>query len=80
VNQPNRKHQRRIQLSVVLPATVDLIVGTDDDPSEDIECDWKILSVHAAHCEASPRMVEENMGDVEFEALVAAATRAEDLP
>lgn len=72
------KHRRRIQISVVLPARVDLIVGTnDDDPSED--SDWEIVSVNSTTCEASPRLVEENMHDVDFEALAARAASAEDL-
>jgi hypothetical protein len=75
-----KKHERRVQISVVLPAAVDLIVGTDDDPNEDNECEWKILSVLSTRSEATPRSVEERMHDVDFEALVAAATRAEDLP
>jgi hypothetical protein len=74
---PRHKHQRRIQISVVLPASVEILVGTnDDDPSED--SDWEILSVRSASCEASPRMVQENMHDVDFEALAAAAASAED--
>lgn len=72
------KHRRRIRISVVLPASVDLIVGTnDDDPSED--SDWEILSVHDTRCEASPQIVAENMHDVDFEALAAAAASTEDL-
>ena len=55
-----RKHQRRSPISVVLPATVELIVGTDEDnPSDD--SDWKIPRVESASCEASPRMAEESM-------------------
>jgi hypothetical protein len=74
-----RKHQRRVRISVVLPVSVELIVGTDDDdPNED--SDWKVLSVPAANCEATPRLVEENMHDVDFEALAAAAANAKDLP
>jgi len=73
------KHQRRIRISVVLPASVELIVGTnDDDPNED--SDWTILSVRSATCEATPRMVSENLHDVDFEALATAAANAEDLP
>lgn len=72
-----KKHQRRIRFSVVLPATVELLVGTnDDDPSE--ESDWEILSVLSAHCEASPKMVEEHMQGSDFEGLAAAAANAED--
>jgi hypothetical protein len=71
------KHQRRVRIGVVLPASVVLVVGTDDDdPSED--SDWKILSVDSASCEATPRIVEENMHNVDFEALAAAAANAED--
>jgi uncharacterized protein (UPF0276 family) len=74
-----RAHKRRVRIGVVLPAAVELIVGTDDDePSED--SDWEILSVLSASCEATPRMVEENMHDVDFSALTAAAARAKDQP
>ena len=73
------KHQRRVRISVVLPASVELLVGTDDDdPSAD--SDWEILSVHSASCEATPRNVAENMHDVDFAALNAAAATAEDEP
>ena len=76
---PKKKHQRRVRISVVLPASVEMVVGTnDDDPSED--SDWEILSIRSATCEATPRMVSENMHDVDFEALAAAAANAEDLP
>lgn len=74
-----RKHQRRVRFSVVVPAVVVLIVGTDDDdPSEDT--DWEILSVESAHCEATVRLVEENMRGTDAEALAALAVSAEDLP
>ncbi len=77
--EPKReRHQRRIRFSVVLPATVELVVGTDDDaPSED--SDWEILSVLSAGCDATPRIVEENMRDEDFAALAAAAAGAEDI-
>ena len=72
-----RKHQRRVLLSVVLPAVVELIVGTDDDdPSED--SDWEILSVISTSCEATPRMVEENAQGEDLAALAARAARAKD--
>lgn len=72
-----KKHQRHVHLSVVLPSNVELIVGTDDDdPSEDSV--WEILSVRSASCEATPRLVEENMRDEDFAALTAAAANAED--
>lgn len=73
-----RKHQRRIRSSVMLPATVELVVGTDDDdPSED--SDWEILSVLSASCEATPRIVGQSMHDSDFEALSVAAANAKDL-
>lgn len=72
-------HRRRIRISVVLPTSVELIVGTNaDDPDEDN--DWEILAVERASCEASPRIVEESMHDVDFEALIAAAKKAKDEP
>jgi hypothetical protein len=74
-----RKHQRLVRVSVVLPASVELLVGTDDDdPSED--SDWKILSVRSVRCETTPRLVEESMSmnEDDFAALAAAAVRAED--
>ena len=75
---PSRhKHQRKIRISVVLPASVELIVGTnDDDPSED--SDWEILSASDARCEVSKRLVEENMHDVDFAELAKKAAAAED--
>jgi hypothetical protein len=73
------KHQRRVRISVVLPAAVELLVGTDDD-DPNRESDWKILSVLDTHCEATPRTVEENMHDVDFEALASAAANAKDMP
>ena len=72
------KHERRVRVAAVLPVTVDLVVGTDDDaPDEDT--DWRILSVRSANCDATPRMVEENMGDEDLVALARAAAAAEDL-
>lgn len=71
------KHQRRVRISIVLPTSVELIVGTnDDDPDEN--SDWAILSVVSASCQATPRAVEENMHDVDFESLAAVAANAED--
>jgi hypothetical protein len=71
------KHQRRVRIGLVLPASVKLVVGTnDDDPDEN--SDWEILSVDSANCEATPRIVEENMHDVDFAALAAAAANAKD--
>lgn len=71
------KHQRRIRISVALPASVELLIGTNDaDPSED--SDWEILAVHSARCEATPRIVEESMHDIDFEALAVAAANAKD--
>lgn len=72
------KHQRRVRISVVLPTTVSLIVGTNDDAPDD-GSDWEILSVQSTTCEATPRLVAESMHDVDFEALAAAAASAEDI-
>ncbi len=73
-----KKHQRLIRFGVILPTSVELIVGTDDDdPSED--SDWEILSVRPTICEATPKLVEENMHDEDFAALAAAAANAEDI-
>jgi hypothetical protein len=73
------KHQRLVKIGVVLPTSVELLVGTnDDEPSED--GDWEILSVHRANCEATPTTVRENMCDEDFTALNAAAAKAKDLP
>jgi uncharacterized protein (UPF0276 family) len=72
-----KKHQRLVRFSVAVPATVEMLVGTDDDePSED--SDWEILSVLSVRCEATPRVVEENMHDTDFEALAALAASAKD--
>lgn len=74
---PRRKHQRRIRISVVLPASVELLVGTDDeDPDEN--SDWEILDARDPHCEVSRRVVEENMHDVDAAAMREAAANAED--
>jgi hypothetical protein len=73
-----KRHQRRIRFSVVLPATVELIVGTDDDDPSD-ESNWEILSVIDTRCEATPKMIEENMDDRDFESLAVTAASAEDL-
>ena len=73
------KHQRRVRISVVLPAAVELIVGTDD-ASPDEDSDWEVLSVESATCETTPRIVEESMHDMDFAALAALAARTEDLP
>lgn len=77
-NTPQHKHQRRVRISVVLPASVDLVVGTnDEDPDED--SDWEIVSVRGASCEATPRLVAENMADEDFAAMSAAAASTEDV-
>lgn len=74
---PQRKHQRRIRVSVILPASVELLVGTDDeDPDED--SDWEILDARDPHCEVSRRIVEENMHAVDAAAMAAAAANARD--
>lgn len=73
------KHRRRVRISVVLPTSAELIVGTNDDnPDED--SDWEILSIERTSCEASPRIVEESMHDVDFKALMVAAANAKDEP
>lgn len=73
------KHQRRIRISVVLPASVELLVGTnDEDPDE--TSDWEILDARDPRCEVSRHVVEENMHDADFDALAAAAASAEDEP
>lgn len=73
----HRRHQRRIRISVVVPASVELLVGTnDEDPDEDT--DWEILDARDPRCEVSRRVVEENMHDADFAALAAAARSAED--
>ena len=70
-----RKHQRVVRISVVLPVTVELLVGTDDaKPRED--SDWEILSVRSTSCEAGPRLVEENMAVEDFAALARLAVKA----
>lgn len=76
---PTHAHRRRIRISVVLPAAVELIVGTDDDDPDE-HSDWEILEVVRASCEATPRMVGENMHEADSEALAVAAANAEDLP
>ena len=74
---PSRKHQRVVRISVVLPVTVELLVGTDDArPSAD--SDWEILSVRSARCEATPRDVEERMHSEDFAELARIAAKAKD--
>lgn len=75
---PKKKHERVVKISCVLPASVTLLVGTnDDDPDED--SDWEILAVRQALVEATPRLVQENMHDVDYEALGVAAANAKDV-
>jgi hypothetical protein len=73
------KHQRRVTISAVLPSSVTLIVGTDDDEPDD-GSDWEIASVVDVRCEATPRLISENMHSEDFEALYIAAAKAKDLP
>lgn len=72
-----RKHQRVVRLSVCLPTTVELLVGSDDD-KPNARGDWEILSVQSTSCEATPRIVEENMRSEDFAALARAAAKAKD--
>ena len=70
-------HRRRVCISVILPVSVDLLVGcNDDDPNED--SDWQILAVHSASCEATPLLVGENMQSEDFAALATIAAKAKD--
>jgi hypothetical protein len=72
---PSRKHERRIRISVVLPTSVELVVGTDeDDPDE--SSDWEILEARDPRCEVSPRIVEESMHVDDFAGLARDAARA----
>lgn len=73
-----KKHQRYVQISVVVPASVKLLVGTDDeDPDDDTE--WEILSVRDVHCEPTPQLVAESMDGTDFAALSEAANKAKDI-
>ena len=72
------KHQRIIRFSVVMPVSVELLVGTNDaDPSED--SDWEVLAIRSAHCDATVRTVTESMHGSDFEALATEAANAKDL-
>lgn len=71
------KHRRVVRISVCIPATVVLEVGTNDEPEDDT--DWQVLEVRSANCEATPRQVTECMHDTDFEALAALAFSAEDI-
>ena len=71
------KHQRVIRISVVLPVSVELLVGNDDD-KPNTESDWQILAVRSASCEATRQLVEENMSGEDFEELASAAAKAKD--
>ena len=68
-------HQRVVLLEIRLPVTVELTVGTDDeDPSD--ESNWEIVDVRRATCDATIPMLNEQLDDVDHEALaVAAASR-----
>ena len=71
------KHQRTIRVSVVLPASVEVVVGTnDDDPGED--SDWEILAARDPRCEVSARVVSENMHDLDFQSMAVSAANAKD--
>ena len=73
------KHRRVVRIDVCLPASVELIVGTNEnDPDE--TSDWEILSVVNVSCEATPQMIRENIHEMDSEALAVAAANAEDLP
>ena len=77
-SQKTRRRRRVVRFSVLLPVAVELVVGTDDDdPSKD--SDWEVLAVQSANCEATPRMVQENMRGSDFEALAATAANAKDM-
>lgn len=77
-DKPTYAHRRTVRISVTLPASVELIVGTnDEDPSED--SDWEILKVVNIRCEATPRMVDENMHEADSAALAVEAANADDL-
>lgn len=71
------KHERLIRVGLVLPVTVEMTVGTNDDLA-DAESDWTVLTVRHAACEATPRMVEENMRDDDAEIIAQKAAEAED--
>lgn len=71
------KHRRKIRISVVLPVSVEVVVGTNDaDPSED--SDWEILSAEDPHCAVSKRLVEENMHAADSDELAKLAAAAKD--
>jgi hypothetical protein len=75
-----KKHQRVVHLGVVLPVSVELLVGTsDDDP--DADSDWEILEVRHAHCETTARLVTESLTDEDLDlaALNEVAARAKDV-
>lgn len=75
-NVDGTKHQRRIRISVVLPVSLEVFVGTNEEnPSE--ESDWRILSVVSSSCGVSPRGVEENMNEEEFARMSRLAMKAE---
>ena len=71
------KHERKVRFGAVLPVSVELVVGTnEDDPDEN--SDWEVLSVRSANCDATPRTVMENMGEEDFAELARVAAAAED--
>lgn len=73
----SRKHQRVVRISVVLPVTVELLVGTDDAKPRE-ESDWEILGLLSTHCETTTRLVEESMCGEDFAALARSAAKAKD--
>ena len=73
-----KKHQRIVRFSVVVPASIEMLVGTDDDDPDE-SSDWEILSIRDVRCDATPRTVAENMHGSDFEALAALAANAKDI-
>lgn len=71
------KHRRKILVELCLPVTVELVVGTDDDPTED--ADWQVLEVCRANCDATPRDVHEHSTEDDFESIAVSATNSKDV-
>jgi hypothetical protein len=73
-----KKHQRVIRMTIALPVSVELVVGTNEE-NPDADSDWEILATRNARCgDVSPRIVSEAMHEMDFAAMAAQAANAKD--
>lgn len=73
-------HRRRVQISISMPVTVDMIVETDDLYPSALS-DWQIAEVRSISYDQKPgvRSVTECMHEEDFTELSVRAAAAEDL-